>query len=284
MSLPTVIPKTNLGGWAQAVNREIHSLKNAPAEIREMQGNPLALGMPVTWSKSGSFGIGDTAFTISGSTDMPSGSNASNFPQFWICEANVPDILYSNYILANPSTFDTASYIQYIRQAGVNYDPQYPEPSTVATLESPNGRYWRALTSPVSSTSGSSIARFKINDPCNQKRDFFSASMWNAALNDYDTSYFVIILKSYYNRPSYQNDTLFGASVAYSYADDNFRTATQGTGTQTEQILRPYQDDDFVEAAQLDKPETVTISGSVTASFSWVEILPHRNWAKVSAT
>ena len=88
----------------------------------------------------------------SGSSDLPS-SMSANFPTLWVCEANVPDVFYSDYIKANPGTFDTASFIAYIRQPGINYEPQYPEPTASATLDNPNGRYWRAVGSSGDGTS-----------------------------------------------------------------------------------------------------------------------------------
>lgn len=148
MMLPIVIPQTNLGNWAAAVNRELNSRKgNAPASFGyNDKTHAMAVGLPVTWSFAAGGGIGDMVLIQAGKTEIPSGSaSGSSFPMTWVCEANVPDKVYSDYILANPSLFDSLVIDQYTRKAGVNYDPQFPEPTGSVTIDNPHGRYWRAI-------------------------------------------------------------------------------------------------------------------------------------------
>jgi hypothetical protein len=161
MSLPYVNPVDGQTAWAHEASRHIHSntfgtspdyLINRTKHGTILQKKPTDkvydLGnLPVTWSRAAHGGLGDMRLIIKGVTEVPSASlSSSSFPMTWICDSNVPDLTMSDYILANPGTFDPVACRQYIRVSGVNYDPQFPEPTASATVANPHGRYWRAIS------------------------------------------------------------------------------------------------------------------------------------------
>jgi hypothetical protein len=67
-------------------------------------------------------------------------------PGVWICVVNVPSLYFTNVFAGSKDAFK-----RYVRQDGIDYKPRIDsdgnEPSTLATLNSPDGRYWEQFGS-----------------------------------------------------------------------------------------------------------------------------------------
>lgn len=84
---------------------------------------------------------GESYYEVSGKIVwIPSTTPVPAVAGVWICVANVPSKKFSEMVK------DQVGYTGYIRQTGVKYYPQWPEPSYVATVQSPNGRYWELIS------------------------------------------------------------------------------------------------------------------------------------------
>jgi hypothetical protein len=61
----------------------------------------------------------------------------------WICQAFVPEKTWSDR--AKASGLTRAQYPSYIRDDNAQYFPVYPAPTNLATVNEPQGRYWRLM-------------------------------------------------------------------------------------------------------------------------------------------
>lgn len=145
--------------WSSAVNSNIS--KHKPAVSRDLEITQTVNGTMVNLKRRYKYGYGlpyqhefdgTKGYSPDDFTRVLHDTNYSDLqgnlvpatPGVWICVVPVPSETVSDALKTLGHT--GTQYKPYLRQDGVNYAPQWPEPAQTASTTNPNGRYWELLS------------------------------------------------------------------------------------------------------------------------------------------
>lgn len=244
--------------------------------LRKHTINPLLWNYTSEFNQTASYSVDDVCRVMPG---VSYGVNAT--VGTWICVAPVPNKALSDAIL---STYGTSSYQQWVRQPNAQYFPQWPESSSVASLDNPVGRYWEKLDL-GSGSGGSSTAIYTFSQSFG---DYFLAK--DAGNNT------VQIARIPETRCSITSKVVYGNTFTYTYPHNPpsnvpathslafvFRQASNVTnGNVYESITPAYSYGDEVQAVAGVNTGVFSVgadSSSLSASAITIQEVTNRAWA-----